>query len=366
MPTRTARLLLVGALAALAPALSAAALQNAEPGDAPPPGEAECGDAATLAVAVLDDSGLIAMPTATVVVRWGDAVERPVREPSNDEGRLLLCVPPGARQAALWAEFGDASSEERVVDLEPGAAHEVELRLVFAEGVTGRLVGRVRDARTRRPVAAATVSLTGRREEVQSDRRGQFVLSGLRVGPHEMSIRHLGYAPLTHRVMVSRGHTTEVDVRLSPDPVELEPLVATATRIRRLETRGFYERKYWGELTGLGRFFTVQDIERRNPFRVTDLIADVPGVRVRCGRGSRCKVYNRRISTGFGGAGCELNVYVDGMHIIRSGGRNPASVNEFALPIEIGGIEVYPGAASLPAEFSGSAGRCGAVVIWTR
>ena len=355
---------------------------EADPGrPADPPGEAAlphvpareevCGGGASLAATVRADSGLMAMPNATVVLRWTDAALRPVREDADANGHLLLCIPPEARQATVWAEFGDASSEETLVAFEPGRVHEVELRLAFAEGTTGRLVGRLRDARSHRPVAAAAVSVTGRREEVQSNRRGHFVLSGLPVGAYELSIRHLGYAPVTHTVTVTRGHTTEVDVRMSPDPVVLEPLVATVTRIRRLETQGFYERKYWGELTGGGTFFTIQDIERRNPLRITDLIADAPGVRVRCdGSGFRCSVYSRRVSTGFGGGGCELNVYVDGTLVVRSSdsrwGKSPVSVNELVFPIEIGGVEVYQGAASLPAEFSGFDNRCGAVVIWTK
>ncbi|WP_419856753.1 carboxypeptidase regulatory-like domain-containing protein [Candidatus Palauibacter irciniicola] len=271
-------------------------------------------------------------------------------------------------------EVAGAPTEEDVITLEPGLVHEIELRSL-GETEMGRLLGRVRDARSHRPVTAAAVSVANRREEVQSsgevrtDRRGHFVLGELPVGEYELSVRHLGYEPLTHGVTVTRSRTTEVDVRLSPDPVELAPLVATVTRLRRLETQGFYERKHWGDLTGLGTFFTAQDIERRNPFRVTDLIADAPGVRVGC-QGGRCGVFSRRVSNGFGGAGCELNVYVDGVLVIRSGdGRwrgNPASVNDFILPIEIGGVEVYSGAAALPAEFSGFDSRCGAVVIWTK
>ena len=368
MPTGATRSFLRATLAALllaGTADRAASLQDT-PQDAPS-GDAGCGERAAITVTVLDDTGLIRIPTATVLLRWTDAVERPVREAVGSEGRLLLCVPPDARQAVLWAEFGDASSEEQILALEAGRAHEVELRLLFAEATTGRLVGRLRDARSHRPVAAAAVSVTGRREEAQSNRRGNFVLSALPVGEYELSIRHLGYAPLTHTVTVTRGHTTEVDVRLSPDPVELAPLVATVTRLRRLETQGFYERKYWGELIGGGTFFTVQDIERRNPFLITSLIADAPGVRVRCGgRARSCKVYSRRISTGFGGRGCEMTVYVDGTPVIQPGRSSVTTIDEFVLPIEVGGVEVYPGAASLPAEFSGSDSRCGAIVISTK
>lgn len=271
-------------------------------------------------------------------------------------------------------EVAGAAPEEDVITLEPGLVHEIELRSL-GETEMGRLLGRVRDARSHRPVAAAAVSVTDRRQEAQgggearSNGSGHFVLGELPVGEYELSIRHIGYEPLKHGVTVTRGHTTEVDVRLSPDPVELAPLVATVTRLRRLETQGFYERKHWGDLTGLGTFFTVQDIERRNPLRITDLIADAPGVRVGC-QGRRCGVFSRRASSGFGGAGCELNVYVDGVLVIRSDagrwGSNPASVNDVILPIEVGGVEVYSGAAALPAEFGGSDGRCGAVVIWTK
>lgn len=137
--------------------------------------------------------------------------------------------------ATLWAEFGDASSEEAVVSLERGAAHEVQLGLLFGEMTTGRVVGQVRDARTHRPVVAAEIAVGSRAAVVQSNRTGRFVLSGLPVGEHELSFRHIGFSPLTQSVTVTRGHTTEVDARLTPDPVELEPLVATATRPRRLE-----------------------------------------------------------------------------------------------------------------------------------
>ena len=334
----------------------------------------ECGGRASLAITVTDDSGLIAIPGATVVLRWTDAVRRPVREEADGDGRLLLCVPRDASRATLWAEFGDASSEEMLVVLELGVAHEVQLGLLFGETTTGRVVGQVRDARTHRPVAAAEISVASRAEVVQSNRTGRFVLSALPVGEHELSFRHIGFSPLTHSVTVTRGQTTEVDARLSPDPVQLEPLVATATRPRHLEVKGFYDRKYWGELIGGGTFFTVEDIERRRPLRITHMIADAPGVRLAdCTvRGHGCKLYSSRGSTGFASGGCLMNVYLDGNLVVRESdarwyrGRPVDSINDLVLPVEIAGIEVYRGGASLPAEFSGTDGRCGAVVIWTR
>lgn len=346
--------------------------------------EENCGDRASLVVTVGDESGLIRVPGATVVLRWADAVRRPVRETADSDGHLLLCVPSDATQATLWAEFGDASSEEATVPLEPGVAHEVHLRLLFGEARTGRLVGQIRDARTRQPVAVAAVSIADRPEVAATDRRGRFALSGLPVGGHELSVQHLGYAALTYPVTVTRGLTTEVDIGLSPDPVELEPLVATATRPRRLEVQGFYERRDWAELTGGGTFFTAADIERRAPLRITHMVADAPGVRLaNCNlRGHGCELFSTRASAGFSDEGCQLNVYLDGSLVVRgSNGRwsraaraglftagmpPPESLNNLVLPGEIAGLEVYVGAAWLPAEFSGSDSRCGAVVIRTK
>ena len=71
----------------------------------------ECGDRASLRVVVLDESGTVALPGATVVLRWNEARRRPVREAADPQGRFFLCVPRDAQEATLWAEFGDGSSE---------------------------------------------------------------------------------------------------------------------------------------------------------------------------------------------------------------------------------------------------------------
>ncbi|WP_419860190.1 carboxypeptidase regulatory-like domain-containing protein [Candidatus Palauibacter sp.] len=331
----------------------------------------DCDDRASLQISVVDESGFIPIPEATVVLRWTDAERRPVRETAGTDGHLLLCAPRDAGEATLWAEFGDASSEESVVALEAGLSHEVELRLLLSETGTGRLVGHVRDAGTDDPVATAAVSIIGDPGEVSSNRRGRFVLSGVPVGRREITVRHIGYAPFRHPVVVARGRTTEVEIGLVPEPLEMEPLVATAVRLRRLETRGFYERKYWGELVSGGTFFTTEDIERRNPTRITHMIADAPGIRLGgCGaRLNSCRLYNSRIPDASSSEGCLMSVYLDGSLVVRRSriGRGSSSnINDFVIPIEIAGVEVYRGPSELPAEFAGMESRCGVVVIWTK
>ena len=322
--------------------------------------EPDCGVRGVLRVVVLDESESIPIPGATVVLRWTDTDRgrRPVREEAGTDGSLLLCAPPDARQATVWAELGDVSSEEAVVAIVAGTLREVELRLRSGPVSTGRLIGQVRDARTNRPVNAAAVSLVDRTEMGVTNRQGSFVLSGVPVGVYELSVRHLGYAPLIHPVWVSRGITTEVEVGLVPDPVEMEPLVATTTRSRRLEIKGFYERKHWGELIGGSTFYTAEDIERRRPLRISHMIAEEPSMRLDCS-GRRCRLVSTRASRGFQGRPCAVSVYLDGISVGRD-------LDEFVKPTEIAGVEIYRGASSLAAEFGGSTGRCGAVAVWTK
>ncbi|WP_419164196.1 carboxypeptidase regulatory-like domain-containing protein [Candidatus Palauibacter sp.] len=321
-------------------------------------GEQDCGDRASLSVLVTDESGLMALPTATVVLRWTAAERMPVRDIADSDGRFHLCVPRDARGATLWAEFGDESSEQSVVTLEPGATTEVVLRVLSGPVRTGRIIGQIRDGVTERPVVTAAVSVLGRTEVVESNRRGRFVLSGVTAGEHELQVQRIGYAPLRHAVTVTRGLTTDMEIGLVPTPVEMEPIVATVTRLRRLEIKGFYERKLWGELVSGGTFFTADYIERWRPLRVSQLVSEhIPGIRL-----ARGVLVNTRMGVGFGRANapCPMNVYIDGISL-RGGG-----VDEAVLPIEVAGIEVYKGLASLPAEFGGFRNRCGAVVIWTK
>ena len=64
-----------------------------------------------------------------------------------------------------------------------------------------------------------------------------------------------------------------------------------------------------------------------------------------------------------------MSVYLDGILVVRrsrTGRGSSSNINDFVIPIEIAGVEVYRGPSELPAEFAGMESRCGAVVIWTK
>ena len=264
-------------------------------------GDQDCGARGSLQLTVTDESGMIPLPGAIVVLLWTDGVSRPVREVAGGDGSLLLCVPMDARHATIWDELGDNSSEQAVVESDPGTSRDVELRVLIGTVEPGRVLGRVVDAETNRPLGGVAVSLVGRGTAVATDRQGHFALSGILAGEQHLEIRRIGYARLLHPLSVTSGLTTELEIALPPEALEMEPLVATVIRPRRLEIVGFYERKFWGELLSGGTFFTAEDIDRRRPLRISHMIADAPGVRLRCsGSGINCcQLVNPRFSEGF-------------------------------------------------------------------
>ncbi|MCY3600366.1 MAG: carboxypeptidase regulatory-like domain-containing protein [Gemmatimonadetes bacterium] len=314
----------------------------------------DCGDGALLSVFVTDESGTVRAPGATVVLRWTVAERTPVRGSAGADGRFQLCVTDDSREATLWAEFGDGSSEQAVVGFEPGATTDVELRILAGPAGTGRIVGQVNDGVTEDAVTAAAVTISERTAAVETNGRGRFVLSGLPVGAHELRVRRPGYAPLRHRVTVHRGLTTEMEIGLVPTSAEMDPQVATATRPRQLEVTGFYERKLRGEMLGVGTFLTADDIERWRPSTVGRFIEDhIPEIRQR-----GVKLVN---TTGLmGWKGCPVATYVDGIPLRISG------IGGVVVPTQIAGLEVYTGLAGVPADFRDERNRCGAVVAWTR
>ena len=74
---------------------------------------------------------------------------------------------------------------------------------------------------------------------------------------------------------------------------------------------------------------------------------------------------NRTIAVTLIGDRCVPTIYLDGMRVSRHG--DPASLSEFLTmsTFDVAVIEVYPGAASLPAEFNDPGTMC-AIGIWTR
>ena len=94
---------------------------------------------------------------------------------------------------------------------------------------TGTITGRVTDASTGQPVAAAQVNIVGTNIGAQANVEGQFTLRGVNPGNHEIRVLRVGYAETKLPVTVTAGQTATANVQMRPVVATLAPVVTTAT-----------------------------------------------------------------------------------------------------------------------------------------
>src|SRR5260221_5634646 len=94
-----------------------------------------------------------------------------------------------------------------------------------AQEPVGSIRGRVIDSTSQQPLAGVRVAFGNRSSVSQPD--GIYILTGLRVGTGSLSVRLIGYAPITQAVSVTAGQTGILDVALFSPTLRLSALVLT-------------------------------------------------------------------------------------------------------------------------------------------
>jgi outer membrane cobalamin receptor len=121
--------------------------------------------------------------------------------------------------------------------------------------------------------------------------------------------------------------------------------VEVAARNRYLETNGFYRRQ---QSSRQGTILTREEIERRNPPFISQMLTTVPGTRLDRDSFGTTVLRSTR-------DGCELTVWLDGMRV--------PGFDIDTYPVDaIEAIEIWRG-MSVPPEFRDP---CGVLLIWSR
>ena len=214
--------------------------------------------------------------------------------------------------------------------------------------------GTVVDIVTGDPVPAVTVELLDPGSTVvatvTTDNAGEFLIAIPAPGTYRIGTRHTGYQDARSASLeLEARDTLTVQYRIAPEVAVLNPLTVVASRRQPGQLSGFEER---ARRDVGGQFIPREEIERRRPLHVSDLLAGSPGVQLVPRAGLSNAVLLR---------GCEPAVFIDGVRI--HGGA--AAIDELVSPIEIAAVEVYRGPSEVPVEFSGPEAACGAIVIWT-
>jgi hypothetical protein len=225
-----------------------------------------------------------------------------------------------------------------------------------------RVVGHVLEERTGRGIDGAEVRLI--RDAIDlgrpTDGFGYFAFPNVREGVYELLVSHIAYGTRRDSIEIVRGQLYDLELRLSMQPIELEPLVVEAVRWQ-VSPRlwGFYERADYGQ----GSYITRDEIERRQPLRVTHLIAEVPGLSIvnRPGPSDYIVLNRYKHFDPSGRPGpCFPVLYLDGFRL------RGASFDDLVFPSDVEGVEVYKGLAEYPGEFASPDALCGVIAVWTR
>ena len=202
------------------------------------------------------------------------------------------------------------------------------------------------------PIGGAEVRL-GPSVAAESDEGGVASFARVTPGDAWLRVRRIGYRPDSLRVFVSADRLLDTSIVLQRVAVDLAPVTILGRRDVTGPLAGFYQRM----ASGGGRYFNRADIARRAPQRMTELLREVPGIRIESTRSFQNNVRIR-------GARCGPAVWLDGQVL----GGGEVDLDSFDLQ-SFEGIEVYSGAATVPVEFQRnmrSYSNCGAVLLWSR
>jgi hypothetical protein len=216
------------------------------------------------------------------------------------------------------------------------------------------------------PLPRAEVVIGNQDLRVFTNDSGQFIFMNPGLGKVRIAARRLGFRPLEKTFKIEAGENKQLDFELEGvvDQLDSVMIYGVGGTGRMAE---FYARR----AVGHGVFLTRADIDKRKPYKISDMFRMMSGVRV---SGSDDGMSNSTISMGRTPIGtrtarnvqslagdCKVSYYLDGSWV-PSGTFHPDDIS----PISIEAVEVYRGPAEIPAKFRQRETACGLIVMWTR
>jgi hypothetical protein len=332
--------------------------------------EGRASDSAAVIIGVVRDaSGGEPIAGAQVIGEWhemtftaGSIIRRTPRivATSGPNGWYALCDVPSPGFVGVGAIRGADSTQRLEVEIPSERFLRRDLYL-HARGTTAttRLTGTVTAAVGNRPVPNAVVRF-GAGQEARTNERGEWMLSDAPIGTRMLEIRALGFYPERRAVDVVPGSAPLNSALLTLRNV-LDTARITAARVSNLHMRGFEERR---KNTGAGHFITAQEIARRAPSVLSDVLRLVPGMRFeRSGNDGAETMILMRATFGLEEK-CTPEIFIDNRFLGYMSGED---LNMAVRPNDVAGIEVYP-ASMAPPDFNRgmASSHCGVIVIWTK
>ena len=314
-------------------------------------------------------------PGASVVLKWADAVfdsgavKRQVstaNATANENGQFAVCGVPLTVSVLLHASVGADSSGQfemtlprtfvyRDVYVAPVSRARVASQDSMPDAGplrgTGRVRGRVIGTNDR-TIRGARVTVWGTGVETTTSADGEFALDELPSGTHTLAVRAIGFVPARMAIDIV-AERANAQVELSAVAVTLDTVRVTAPRMLASPRLQEVERR---QRSGMGQTLLYDEIDKRDPWRFTELLRTMRGVRIAPGRfGSDMVMMRDKLGNGY----CAPQFIVDNIRV--------AVGEQFPIDVlvridQIIAVEVYSNI--VPADFA-SSNNCGVVVVTT-
>lgn len=339
-------------------------------------GPAAPGDSSSVMVGFVRDAASgTPLASSTVVAVWHQIVidsrgvhndRREVPAKTAGSGWFAICGLPSDRPLEARAELGGRATgfiEVKlprhgvlVRDFDIGADSAVAGDVASAASPLGeplrhgsaRMVGTVTDS-AGRLLEGAHVTLWGS-STTATNAVGRFLLDSLPSGTGTLEAQYLGFEPVRTVVDLTPGRTDSTRI-IMRKAVQVLAGVQVTSKLGLMRYHDFEERRK----TGIGRYYTGDDVTKTNPLFLSDFFYQVPGIRVQPVSGADYEL----LSTHGGGLSslCMPTIWINDVQMTQGG------LNQMVQPTDIAGIEVYD-AATAPQRYK--VGECGVILIWTK
>jgi carboxypeptidase family protein len=209
------------------------------------------------------------------------------------------------------------------------------------------------------PLQAAFVSVLGTNIRIGTGPNGRFRITKVPVGQYLVIVKRVGYRPTSAVIDVPASDTVRLAYTLERIAETLNPVIVTEKSPTKRMAE-FEERRR----LGVGQFMTADEIKARNSVYTTEVLRNFTTVNVSPDHSGPITQYYA-ISKREGGnpqlGACPMQVYLDQVPL-----PSPFNLDLLPTPKDIGGIEVYAGASTIPPQFNGFDRGCGVILIWTK
>jgi hypothetical protein len=317
---------------------------------------------------VADPETLQPVPNAEVSIAWTDidiSKESGLRrtphlmsDTTNATGAFKICGLPNSMKATLQARRGSAISGEIPISLGDSPFELLRRTVLLSAATSGAKSGNATLSGTvllegSRTNGGSKVELSGTDFIATTNERGEFTLRNLPSGTMLLVARHIGFVVQAVAVDLSSRQEQQVTIKLPKFVEMMSPVLVTARRTAALDKVGFNQRRK----AGLGFFIGPERLENTNHAYLSDILRQVPGLRV--GYGPHGDVINT--AEGVTSGRC-MQYYMDESPYTEL---RPGDANRYVTARDIVAVEVYQ-AGQTPAEYVKPGASCTTIVLWTR